>query len=152
MEKIFLFFEKHGWICWSLTIIYMIMIFYFSSLSYFPPGTLPAAKVSDLLKHAVLYFGLGVLFFFSYKSIKNANIKNKAFLLALVSTILYGISDEIHQLFVPNRVCSFYDIIANSFGAFLGVGIMYLIRKKFKSRKLQDIKKIKKVMSMTSSS
>jgi VanZ family protein len=136
MKKIFDFFEKHGWICWTLTIIYMITIFYFSSLSYFPPGTLPAVEVSDLLKHSVLYFGLGVLFFFSYRSLKNLNIKNKAFLLALVSTILYGISDEIHQAFVPNRVCSLADVIANSVGAFLGVGIMYLIRKKFKSRKL----------------
>lgn len=136
MEKIFLFFEKHGWICWTFTIIYMAIIFYFSSLSYFPPGTLPAVKVSDLIKHAVLYFGLGTLFFFSYRSLKNDKIKNKAFLLAFLSTVLYGISDEFHQLFVPNRVCSFADIIANSVGAFIGAGLMYLIRKKFKSRKL----------------
>lgn len=134
MQKIFLFFEKHGWICWTLTIMYMIMIFYFSSQSYFPPGTLPAIKVSDLLKHAVLYFGLGILFFFSYQSLKNPRLKNKTFLLALFSTIFYGITDEIHQLFVPNRVFSIYDILANSVGAFVGVGLSSLFRNHFKGK------------------
>ncbi len=134
MKKIFNFFEKRPWLPWSLTILYMIIIFYFSSLSYFPPGTLPAVKISDLIKHAVLYFGLGILFLLSYKSLKST--KKKALILAILSSILYGISDEIHQLFIPNRVCSFADIIANSVGAFIGAGLIYLIRKKFKSRKL----------------
>ncbi len=134
MKKIFNFFEKRPWLPWSLTTLYMAIIFYFSSLSYFPPGTLPAVKISDLIKHAVLYFGLGILFLLSYKSLKST--KKKALILAILSSILYGISDEIHQLFIPNRVCSFADIIANSVGAFIGAGLIYLIRKKFKSRKL----------------
>ena len=34
---------------------------------------------------------------------------------------LYGVSDEIHQIFVPMRVFSIDDIFANFAGAFLGV-------------------------------
>jgi VanZ family protein len=33
----------------------------------------------------------------------------------------YGLSDEIHQQFVPSRVASIYDLLADTIGAFLGV-------------------------------
>ncbi len=134
MIKIFFFFEKRPWLTWSLTVIYMAIIFYFSSLSYFPPGPLTVA-VSDLVKHAVLYFGLAILLFLSFNTIKNKNVKKKAWVLALLATILYGISDELHQLFVPNRVCSFSDVMANSIGAYLGAGIMDILHNKFKWKK-----------------
>jgi len=38
--------------------------------------------------------------------------------------ILYGISDEIHQSFVPGRFSSVYDVIADAIGAFAGATVM----------------------------
>jgi len=44
---------------------------------------------------------------------------------------LYGVADEIHQYFVPGRVCSISDILINAAGAFVGAGIVWwMIRKK----------------------
>ena len=44
--------------------------------------------------------------------------------------IAYGISDEIHQSFVPGRDASVGDLIADSVGAALGAGlVVYLLRR-----------------------
>ena len=42
--------------------------------------------------------------------------------------ILYGVSDEIHQLFVPGRYFSYWDMVADSVGAALGGWIYLKIR------------------------
>ncbi len=39
----------------------------------------------------------------------------------LTVTILYGISDEFHQSFVPGRQPSWYDVLADGLGGLLGV-------------------------------
>lgn len=130
MKKIIDFFEKRAWLCWILTIIYMIIIFYISSLSYIPEPAV-GKEVSDLFKHFLLYVGLGILFFISLKSSK---IGKYAWLIAVLISILYGISDEIHQAFVPGRVCALEDVIANSLGSLFGSSIMSFLRKGFKGK------------------
>jgi VanZ family protein len=47
--------------------------------------------------------------------------------LPAVLTILFGISDELHQMFVPSRVTSVLDILADSVGAAAGtmVAVFY---------------------------
>lgn len=130
LKPIFNFFEKRAWLCWSLTIIYMAIIFYYSAQSYFPPSSLPGLNISDKIKHAVLYMGLGILFYISLKSTK---IK-KSWLFSILFTTLYGISDEIHQLFVPNRMCSIGDMIANAVGAIIGASLIWFLRNGFKGK------------------
>ncbi len=39
--------------------------------------------------------------------------------MGIILAIIYGISDEIHQLFVPGRFASTKDILINSFGILL---------------------------------
>jgi VanZ family protein len=51
--------------------------------------------------------------------------------LSIISASLYGVSDEIHQSFVPYRHGSFTDVIADILGAVCGV---YLYHR-WKSRK-----------------
>lgn len=72
---------------------------------------------SDKIVHAVIYFLLAILFYFSfYKS----GVKRYIFLLSFALSTIYGITDEFHQFYVPGREPSFGDIIANITGAFLG--------------------------------
>jgi len=40
---------------------------------------------------------------------------------SLVLAIVYAITDEWHQSFVPSRSASFFDVLLDSFGAFFGV-------------------------------
>jgi VanZ family protein len=46
-------------------------------------------------------------------------------LLSMISTSLYGISDEIHQSFVPYRDGSLLDVIADVLGAVCGVYVYH---------------------------
>lgn len=43
--------------------------------------------------------------------------REKAMILSLLISILYGISDEIHQMFVPMRTPDMMDLLADGIGA-----------------------------------
>ncbi len=102
-------------IYWVFTAGYMGIIFFLSSIQSL---TLPGlAHHSDKIVHALIYIPLAVLIYFA---LKKSGIKKNVFLLAVILTALYGISDEYHQRYVPNRFASIGDIIADSVGAVLG--------------------------------
>ncbi len=48
-------------------------------------------------------------------------LRDRAILFSTLAAILYGLSDEIHQLYVPGRLFDVLDILADSFGALLFV-------------------------------
>ena len=56
--------------------------------------------------------------------------------LILGLSTLYGLSDEIHQIFVPGRGFELVDLLMDSIGALLGLGIYALFRIR-KARKAQ---------------
>ena len=41
-------------------------------------------------------------------------------ILSALSSSVYGISDEIHQYFVPSRMADIADMAANTVGSFMG--------------------------------
>jgi len=47
-------------------------------------------------------------------------------LLSVVSASFYGISDEIHQYYVPSRNADILDVIADILGALCGVYLYHL--------------------------
>ena len=70
--------------------------------------------------HFSEYFILGILCInYFFRNNKNINY-------SYLFCILYAISDEIHQIFVPGRSFQFYDIFIDSIGAIFGI---YLIAK-----------------------
>ena len=84
--------------------------------------------------HACEYAALSVLFFVNYKK-KSRKIK-QIVVMSVLSTALYAVTDEIHQLFVPGRSGQITDVILDScgglIGAVLSATILYLIRKRKK--------------------
>ncbi len=98
-----------------LAISQMSVIFYLSSL----PGQelMPLPYNTDKLIHAFIYAILG---FFLTGALPERR------LLAIIIGMLYGITDEIHQSFVPMRSCSFYDWLADAIGIMLGSYIFIL--------------------------
>lgn len=54
------------------------------------------------------------------------NLQHKA-LKSFIICVLYAISDEIHQLFVPGRAGQVKDVMIDSSGAILGIFIVLLI-------------------------
>lgn len=80
--------------------------------------------VSHIFVYAVLAFliarALGFSRFLSWETLS----------LAFAVTILYGVSDEIHQIFVSNRGFQWYDILMDGLGALIGLGMFALHRRK----------------------
>ena len=107
-------FEKHSKISWTITILIAIMIFYLSTLTFI--GVAPT-KGFGWKTTAYHFFAFFFFAFFLLISLIQGDIKkNKSLALGIFIAILYGISDEIHQLFVPNRFFSISDILTNSAG------------------------------------
>jgi VanZ family protein len=44
----------------------------------------------------------------------------KIILFTVIFGLVYGLSDEFHQLYVPGRSCSGFDLIIDTAGSFLG--------------------------------
>ena len=81
--------------------------------------------------HFFIYFvlGLSMISFLREFSIPVL----KLLLLSIFLTFLYACSDEVHQLFVPGRSGQVSDVLLDTIGASVGVGLYYLLfRKKLK--------------------
>ncbi|MBR2860882.1 MAG: VanZ family protein [Clostridia bacterium] len=74
--------------------------------------------------HYLVYAGLG---FFAYMALKNTFEKRYTFVPAFAWGVLYSVSDEIHQLFVPGRSGEIRDVFLDSLGVATGVLTLMLI-------------------------
>ncbi|MAI06278.1 MAG: hypothetical protein CBC47_03980 [Alphaproteobacteria bacterium TMED87] len=90
---------------------------------------MPAAKISspkgfDKIEHFAAYFILTCLIVFGWPRI--SSLKN------LTLSTLFGIFIEFSQLLIPSRTAELLDLLANLFGASLGLILVnYLIKKKY---------------------
>ncbi|UCD78287.1 MAG: VanZ family protein [Desulfobacterales bacterium] len=110
---------------WLPLIIYCLLIYIQSD--YPSPESLPSFKFSDKLLHFAAYAVMGVLFYRAYQTLPVKNNIQLLMLLSMISASLYGISDEIHQSFVPYRDGSLFDGIADILGAVCGVYLYHLM-------------------------
>ncbi len=114
---------------WFLLIIYCILIFLQSS---FPSiESVPELPYIDKLLHFFAYAVLGALFLRAYTTLQVRNNLKLLIMLSVLSSSLYGISDEIHQYFVPSRSFEYVDILADVLGSVFGVFIYQYITTRF---------------------
>jgi VanZ family protein len=106
---------------WLPAVLYMAAIFVASSIPDL--GPLPG-DVSDKSAHTVAYAGLGVLVLYAVAQGRIDAVTWRRALLAVAISILYGMSDEWHQSFVPGRTAEWADVLANAVGAVLGVTLV----------------------------
>ena len=76
--------------------------------------------------HFIGYMILGILA--SGLILYYGNI-NKKYLLAFLICVIYAISDEIHQLFVPGRAGQVRDVLIDSAGSLLGIILVMAFEK-----------------------
>ena len=104
---------------WVPVALYAGMIFYLSSQSH-PDDDLPSflfEEISDKVLHAVEYGILSLLCYRAFRWAAGPAVAQQAVVLAIVTASLYGITDEVHQSFVPLRDSSWLDWLADTIGA-----------------------------------
>lgn len=116
---------------WLPVFIDAALIFYFSSLPV-PPliiEIIPETLIWHMIEYAILSFLL-------FRALNNTNstvLRNNSTLLAITIATLYGVIDEAHQLFVPGRTFSYYDMIADFIGSsFILTKMLFLKKTKIK--------------------
>ena len=113
---------------WAPPIALCVAIFLQSSTV--PPDVLPHFSHSDKAVHGVVFGILALLLYRAFGSISWLG-ENPAFQAgaAVVAATVYGISDELHQAFVPMRTADPWDAFADAMGAFLFVaGCRWFLR------------------------
>ena len=74
--------------------------------------------------HASEYAVLAVLFLFTFW---NFNDKKRINIWVLLAVFLYAVSDELHQYFVPGRAAKLTDVLIDTAGGLVGVGMSRLV-------------------------
>lgn len=81
----------------------------------------PVRKLAHMTEFGIL--GLlysAILFTYNF-------VKGKNYVIAVLLTFIYAITDECHQLFVGGRGASIVDVAIDTLGALIMVGVLHLI-------------------------
>lgn len=93
-------------------------------------NVLPLSTENEVFLHTVIrklahfsaYALLSILIYIAYRG-------KKATLFTFVICLIFAISDEIHQLFIPGRSGEVRDVLIDMSGVVFSLMIIYLIRK-----------------------
>ena len=104
---------------WGPFLAALAGIFWLSSMSDVPG----AHYFWDKLLHTVGYAGLGVLALRAFHG-GFERPRPAPTIYAAVAVVLWGISDEFHQSFVPGRNASAWDVLADAVGFAIAVALV----------------------------
>ena len=119
----------------------MLMLFVQSSLGQLE---LPDFGIDwfDKILHFVVFGILGFLTTRGMNHSSNQFLKQKYFVMGILISVLYSITDEVHQYFVPGRYASLLDLIADILGIIMFAWIYrrFLINKnkQLENKKLSE--------------
>lgn len=131
----------HIAVSWVLVVICMGIIFFLSAQNGEESSELSGSFVMALLEwlgvevdegilrsiaHCLEFMGLSLLLF---NAVYVTWFLKATPIVAFFGTVLYAITDEIHQIFVPERAFQISDILVDSTGALIGVTASFVILK-----------------------
>lgn len=120
---------------WGPVVLIMAGIF---AVSAMPDPGRPPAGLSDKGAHVIAYAVLGGALIRALASGRATALTPWRLGAAIVLTSVYGISDEVHQSFVPGRTPDWLDVLADAVGAVAGVlgmaGVM-LVHERMRARR-----------------
>lgn len=128
-SKMILWLEKNHKIALLISILIAVFIFYISSLTFSPSQGGSAIPFKSVLYH------IGVFFLFSFfLAVSLTKGKYKSLIIpSVLISIIYGISDELHQVLVPGRHASLGDVFLNTLGI-ITASSLYLAFIAFRER------------------
>jgi VanZ family protein len=115
---------------WILVFLWSALIFYLSNIPYLRIEQLGfldfvLRKIAHITEYTVLF----ILYIRAFKDTTKL-ADTKVYLLSIVFSIIYAITDEIHQSFVPGRSCNFFDLLFYTTGVVLG-SVIYKNYKRY---------------------
>ncbi|MGB7293184.1 MAG: VanZ family protein [Thermodesulfobacteriota bacterium] len=108
---------KHFWLSTMLLIVYCGFLFYLSSV---PGSSLPHLNFPDTGIHYFLYLGFGLVFAFFLYNLKFDLFWMKTGTATFFFMAIFGLGDEIHQMFVAGRDFSPVDLLMDVIGGISG--------------------------------
>ena len=84
----------------------------------------------DKVLHIFLYLPFGFLVARGIGGTKPLISARNCWILVVLATFLYGVSDEYHQSLVPGRTAGIFDLMADTIGGAIGGYICLLRRNK----------------------
>ena len=122
-------FEKNNKISLIIALLIAIAMFYVSSLTFGGIGEKGGTNLLAVLYHILAYFFLTLFLGFALIKGKYKSL----FVIVILFSIFYGITDEIHQYFVPGRSASISDVGLDSIGIMLFT-LSYLVLIEYKKK------------------
>jgi VanZ family protein len=96
-------------------------------LFIFSMSSIPGTKINLYFTYAdkVVHFGVFLILCWlthiAFRFHSNIFLIRYSLFLAFSITVLYGLSDEIHQMFTPNRSSDVMDLLSDAFGSLIYV-------------------------------
>lgn len=103
----------------------MALIFAASALSRVPSA---ARAIDDGIWHGLGYGVLAALLLRAFAAARWEAVTGRTALLATAVATLYGVTDELHQWFVPGRTAEWSDLVADAAGAAVVCGALWAWR------------------------
>jgi len=117
--------HRIAWL-WLPVIAYAAVIFILSSISETP--SLPEG-ISDKGLHGGLYAGFALVLVRALARGRWAGVTFLSACLAVSLAVMYGVSDEVHQSFVPGRTADAADVAADAWGAGVAASVAWIIAR-----------------------
>lgn len=107
---------------WGPAVALMAAFFLVSAMP--GPPRLPGS-VSDVTAHFLAYVLLGAAMLRGVSGAEWSRTSIRGALLAAALGAVYGLTDELHQAFVPGRAPELRDAVADALGAAAGAGLVW---------------------------
>ncbi len=113
---------------WLAVAAWAALIFTLSAQSTLPDLTHGMPDLQDIAGHLAAYAGLASWLALALRQMPGVR---RPWLWAFVLAVLYGLSDEFHQSFVPNRHPDLFDVATDMVGAALA---LWFWRRRLRAR------------------
>lgn len=112
---------------WAWGPVWALMAAIFAASSVALPAV-ATGPIDDKVLHALVYGLLGGLMLRALSPARPRPVSGRAALLAVALATLYGLTDEVHQSFVPGRSADAADLLADFNGAAVVCGLLWARR------------------------
>ena len=132
--------EPPRWLrAWAPALLWSVVIFALSSISGNQLPPMPGWWSADKFVHGAIYGVLGAL---CWRGVRATWARERGTAMQIIGAVAvtasYGITDELHQAFTPQRSPDPFDVIADAVGGLLGALVCVAIVARVRARSASD--------------